>query len=56
MPAGSYGEPIAIGQGLGSLPELYDVDGDGDLDLVSAEYFAAKMHHSSGTSEQTRTQ
>jgi hypothetical protein len=25
--------------GLGSLPELFDVDGDGDLDVISAEFF-----------------
>lgn len=42
MPIGTYGDPIAVGEGLGSLPELYDVDGDGDLDLVSAEYFAGQ--------------
>lgn len=29
----------ANASGLGSLPELHDVDGDGDQDLVSAEYF-----------------
>ena len=26
-------EPYRIAEGLGSLPELYDVDGDGDVDL-----------------------
>jgi len=31
--------PTAIGNGGGSLPELYDVDGDGDLDVISAQYF-----------------
>jgi len=30
-----------IGQGGGSLPVLHDMDGDGDLDLASAEFFLA---------------
>jgi len=30
-----------IGDGLGSLPTVLDVDGDGDLDVASAEYFYA---------------
>ena len=29
-----------IGAGMGSLAELHDLDGDGDLDIVSAEFFA----------------
>jgi hypothetical protein len=33
------GTPVDIGPGLGSLPELFDIDGDGDLDILSAEYF-----------------
>lgn len=32
-------QPVLIGEGLGSLPQAYDMDGDGDLDLASAEYF-----------------
>lgn len=36
------GQPVEIGQGLGSLPEARDIDGDGDLDLFSAEYFLSK--------------
>ena len=28
-----------LGDGLGSLPQLWDVDEDGDLDVVSGEYF-----------------
>lgn len=31
--------PRLIGQGLGSLPSVRDVDGDGDLDVISAEHF-----------------
>ena len=33
-------EPHFIGEGMGSLVETHDVDQDGDLDLVSGEYFA----------------
>ena len=29
-----------IGPGMGSIAELFDIDDDGDLDIVSAEYFA----------------
>ena len=37
---GSYStEPEILAEGLGSLPQVWDVDGDGDEDLVSAEYF-----------------
>ena len=32
--------PRPIGPGMGSLAELVDVDGDGDTDILSAEYFA----------------
>ncbi len=40
--AGVYAqEPIDISEGLGSIPQLHDVDLDGDLDVVSGEYFAA---------------
>jgi len=31
--------PHEIGVGGGSIPDLHDVDGDGDLDLASAEFF-----------------
>ncbi|MGZ3449395.1 MAG: FG-GAP-like repeat-containing protein [Polyangiales bacterium] len=31
--------PHEIGDGGGSFPSVVDVDGDGDLDLLSAEYF-----------------
>lgn len=34
-------EHRVIGEGLGSIPQLWDVDGDGDDDLVSGEYFSA---------------
>ena len=33
--------PRIIGPGMGSLPALHDVDSDGDVDILSAEYFAA---------------
>lgn len=29
----------SIGQGGGGLPSIHDVDGDGDFDIVSAQYF-----------------
>jgi hypothetical protein len=31
--------PVELGLGLGSLPQLVDIDEDGDLDILSAEYF-----------------
>ena len=37
---GSFSEPIFLAQGLGSIPQIWDVDQDGDLDVVSGEYFA----------------
>ena len=40
LPARFEPTPRVIGPGLGSLPSLRDMDGDGDLDVVSAEYFA----------------
>ena len=33
-------QPHTIAKGLGSLPQFVDVDKDGDLDVVSAEFFA----------------
>jgi hypothetical protein len=32
--------PTLLGEGLGSLPTVVDVDGDGDLDVASAQYFS----------------
>jgi hypothetical protein len=34
--------PVKVADGLGSLPAVADFDGDGDLDIVSAEYFGSK--------------
>jgi hypothetical protein len=34
--------PVKIADGLGSLPTVVDFDGDGDLDIASAEYFGSK--------------
>ena len=42
LPLGTFGAPEKFGNGLGSLPELRDIDGDGDLDILSAEYFAKR--------------
>ena len=36
---GSFAAPLKIGDGGGSLPVLNDVDGDGDLDVVSSQFF-----------------
>ncbi len=32
--------PRIMGEGLGSIPTVRDIDGDGDLDVASAEFFA----------------
>jgi hypothetical protein len=34
--------PLIIGEGLGSLPIALDMDGDGDIDVASAEFFGAR--------------
>jgi hypothetical protein len=34
--------PVKVGPGLGSLPRVVDIDKDGDLDIVSAQYFGTK--------------
>ncbi len=36
---GAFGSPVVLGNGGGSLPVVRDVDGDGKLDIVSAQYF-----------------
>jgi len=32
-------DPLVMGEGLGSFPSVLDIDGDGDLDVASAEFF-----------------
>jgi len=39
LPDGGFAPPHEVGQGGGSIPALHDVDGDGDLDIASAEFF-----------------
>ena len=41
-PGPGYARAVVIGEGLGSLPVALDMDGDGDIDVASAEYFGAK--------------
>lgn len=41
-------EPERLAEGLGSLPEAVDVDGDGDLDLLGAQYFAPAAAEGTG--------
>ncbi len=39
---GTFGsDPWVMAEGLGSIPQPWDIDGDGDLDLASSEYFHA---------------
>lgn len=33
--------PVKLASGLGSFPSVRDIDGDGDLDIASAEYFGS---------------
>jgi FG-GAP-like repeat len=34
--------PIKLADGLGSIPTVIDIDGDGDLDIAGAEFFGSK--------------
>ena len=36
---GDFSAPVDLASGLGSFPNLRDMDGDGDQDLVGGEYF-----------------
>lgn len=36
---GTFAAPVALGDVGGSLPVVHDVDGDGDLDVVTSQYF-----------------
>ena len=37
--AGFESREFVVGAGMGSFPRVHDVDGDDDLDIISAEYF-----------------
>ncbi len=37
-------EPRVIGEGLGSIPTVYDIDGDGDDDVLGAEFFVEGIY------------
>jgi hypothetical protein len=39
-PGGFSTVPTVLSEGLGSLPTVSDVDGDGDLDIAGAQYFS----------------
>jgi hypothetical protein len=43
----SFSRPLQLGTGGGSFPFTYDVDGDSDLDILSAQYFAADANEAS---------
>jgi FG-GAP-like repeat len=34
--------PVKLADGLGSIPTVFDIDNDGDLDIASAEYFGSR--------------
>jgi hypothetical protein len=42
LPSRFEPDPRLIGDGLGALPTVADIDGDGDLDVASAEYFVTQ--------------
>lgn len=42
LPDRFKGTPVKVGPGLGSLPTVLDLDGDGDLDIASAQYFGTQ--------------
>ena len=39
QPHSLYRAPIAIGDGAGFLFNMFDVDGDGDLDVLAPQFF-----------------
>lgn len=40
---GNFAAPVKIGDGGGSLPVVFDVDEDGDTDVISAQYFGSPL-------------
>jgi len=39
QPGNTFAAPVSLGNVGGSLPVVYDVDGDGELDIITSQYF-----------------